>query len=83
MARYVQLKDGFDPGKTCGLCGGPLNRRGDAALSTDANLISAAPELLEALKTLVAMNNCNYERGITDYQNAMSAARASIAKATA
>lgn len=25
MAKFVQLKDDFDPGKDCGLCGAPLD----------------------------------------------------------
>lgn len=27
--RFVQTADNFDPTKTCGLCGAPLNERGD------------------------------------------------------
>lgn len=26
MAKFVQLKDGFDPAKICGACGGLLNK---------------------------------------------------------
>jgi len=29
MIKFVQMKDGFDPARECGLCGGPLNSEGD------------------------------------------------------
>ena len=37
--------------------------------------------LLKCLKALVAMNNCNYDRGTTDYMVAMTQATAAIANA--
>lgn len=38
--------------------------------------------VLAALKRLVALNNCNYDRGTDDYRQAMSAANNAIAAAT-
>ena len=45
----------------------------------NARLIAAAPELLEALSELVAMNNCNYDRAIM--QKAFEKAQSAINKA--
>lgn len=58
----------------------------DVALVRDFNegharLIAAAPELLATLQRLVALNNCNYDRGLDDYRQAMQAANDAIAKA--
>lgn len=47
----------------------------------NANLICAAPDLASALLKLFAMNNCNYDRGTEDYQEAMKEARAALVKA--
>lgn len=48
-------------------------------IQANARLIAAAPELLEALEELIAMNNCNYDRTIQE--NGYKKARAAIAKA--
>ena len=60
-----------------------LVRTGLTSREADARLIAAAPELLECLHRLVAMNNCRYDRGTSDYKAAMEDAEAAIAKATA
>jgi hypothetical protein len=39
-------------------------------------------ELLKTLKTLVAMNKCNYDRGTTDHMVAMVQADVAILRAT-
>lgn len=36
-------------------------------------------ELVSALSALIAMNNCNYDRGTDAYENAMNQARAALA----
>ena len=48
----------------------------------DARLIASAPELMEALQELLAMNACNYDRGTADYTAGIANARAAIDKAT-
>jgi DnaJ-class molecular chaperone len=49
--------------------------------SVDYRLIASAPELLKALETLVAMDNCNYERDTMRYEGAFDRAREAIARA--
>ena len=48
-----------------------------------ATLIAAAPDLLAALKSLVAADNCNYWRDTMREAGYFDAARAAIAKAEA
>lgn len=47
----------------------------------NGNLIVAAPDLLAALRELVHMNACNYDRDTEDYRKALMQAASAIAKA--
>ena len=49
--------------------------------AANANLIAAAPDLLAALRNLVHMNACNYDRDTEDYRKALIQAASAIAKA--
>ena len=41
----------------------------------NTRLIAKAPELLESLKIIVALNSCNYDRDLGDYRQAMRQAK--------
>lgn len=49
--------------------------------AANARLLASAPDLLAALETLVAMDNCNYERDTMRYEGAFDRAREAIARA--
>ncbi|HEX8350524.1 MAG TPA: hypothetical protein VF598_11220 [Hymenobacter sp.] len=58
-----------------------LSHFGD--VDADAKLLAAAPDLLEALKNVIAGLSMGDDEGLIEYAEQMIAARAAIAKATA
>ncbi len=64
------------------VCEGMKTNSDVKVLTEVARRLNCHDELLKALKSLVAMNNCNYDRQTDDYQSGMTAAVAAIANAT-
>ena len=78
---YQDFAPSFHQGEPCGSIAS-RNRTRDE-LAENARLIAAAPELLEALRTLLVETDQHAESDCPKLLAACTAARAAIAKATA
>jgi hypothetical protein len=73
---------GGTSGLTCAIAKVVTEQSGSEAAKTNARLIAAAPDLLDALKEFVLWGECSPDDRMSQPANTLKLARAAIAKAT-